>query len=155
MKQRQKESTILPENLSMNTRRRVIITHQSLNRGSPQWNDNPWIYDSNLRLKVQANTSLNLGRPRRPIVRRPTLDDVCDEHGRSIQPNRRQEFGEKLSCRANERTTGQILLSPGTFTDEHDPSICRSLTGHSYLSFLVQITFCTDPHFGANSIQFS
>src|SRR2546428_11479158 len=110
MKQRQKESTILSENFPVNTRRRIIITHQSLNRRSPEWNDNPWIDDSNLRLKVQANASLNLGLSRRPIVRRPTLDDVRDEHGRSIQPNRPQEFGEKLSCRPNERTTGQILL---------------------------------------------
>ena len=72
---------------------------------------------------------VNFGRKRGAVAWRAAFDEVSDEDLLATEADVTKEFVEELAGGTDEGAPLQILLLAGTFADEHDLGVNRTLAG--------------------------
>lgn len=98
-----------------------------------------WIDQPNLLLEKRS-ASLYLLRLWIPVAGGPTLHDVGDVNLVTTQSGMREQFGQQLARRSNERQPRQVLLAARRLADQHDARMRVTVTEHEPRSPVCEAT---------------
>ena len=96
---------------------RVVGAQQVLRRDLAHRKNDFWLNQLYLSFQVRSTSSC-LRRLGVPIIRRPTLENVGNEHAFTTLPDRNQHLIEQLAGPAYERFAPPILFGPRRFADD-------------------------------------
>src|SRR5688500_11572542 len=103
-------------------------------RKTSERHNDTWAHDFNLVIQIIAGTGFNFIREWIAIIRRPTLDHICDPHICARHASLGKQLIQKLSGGAHERTPLLILVETWAFTDEHDLCLHRPFTWNRFFA---------------------
>src|SRR5215213_1577116 len=127
---------------------------EQAHRKAPQRDDNAWVHDLDLVLKIIAGAYFHFIGQWITVARRAALDHVRDPHIRAGHTRLFEQLVEELPRGAHKRTSRLIFTRARPFTDEHDLGLCGSLAWHSLFTRTMKLALRADLDLLGKPLQF-
>src|SRR5204863_7253745 len=131
-----------PMNLIAEGTERLLGIEQALGGRPSHGQDDRGLHQLDLPVK-KRQAGRDLVVLRQPVLRRPALHDVADEHLIARQRDRFENFGEQLAGAADERSSGLVFSAPRPLADHHQTRRGEALARHRPGAAVAQLAAAT------------